>query len=105
LPPSTSQTRCRLSLNTMRRPLPEPAGNVVSLVGDPCSSVASADPVFAVTFAGALGASASGRGVDETFVAAAAGSADGSAAVITPVPPSTAIAVTAREDASMAIRP
>jgi hypothetical protein len=88
----------------MRLPVPDPGGSAVSAAGESLTSVAGGE--LTVTFSDVAGRPP--RGADGVlFSRAISPPAFGllDAGEITPVPPSTAIEVTASEDASIAIRP
>ncbi len=106
---STSHTRCRLSLNTIRRPWPDSAGSAAS------STSAAVSGRFAPSVTSLV---ASTRGVvvrsrsapvssagDDARSMDDAGSASSVIDGSSPAPPTTATTVTASEDVSVTIRP
>ena len=99
LPSATSQTRCRPSLNTTRRPVPEAGGSVVSGAAWLRFSVASGLPGLPGADSGAdAGAIAATR---PPLPASTTAAVEGR----TPVPPSTATTVTLTDEPSAAKRP
>ena len=101
-PSATSQTRCRPSLNTTRRPVPEPAGSVVSPAAASLRLVRW-HPDCPGCPARTVGADAGA--IAATRPAAAAASTVAAVEGRTPAPPSTATTVTLTDEPSAAIRP